>query len=177
MIKLETKETDNYEMYISVVPYSETTNGIVEDMIQPDDIIMTADNYNDILDTRLFIGMYLKPIASDIKNLPYVNNAWVRKASKKTEKGLSNYIDIVFKHPNGITKGEIKEGYTYSIRFSEHKTAKKDNLIYCVDMVGMKPKKFEKKVNNILKKHIDIVQDKITEYEISHFGEKKTTLV
>ena len=174
---LEDDELDNNVIYVSLLKFEDTLDNIQEDMIQPDEEIMSGNNYSDQYDTRKFLKNYLDSIASQIKsNYSCIKVCYVRPASKKTRTGLSNYIDIIFKHPKDITPDEEEEHYKYSIRFSDHDPDEGDDLIGNVKIVGMKPKNFEKAVIKVLKISRADIQKQISDYEKERFG-RSTTII
>lgn len=176
-MKLNIREENNDKMqiYISLMPYEETQQSIDEDMIEPDDPIRNGSTYSDQLDTRKFIAYYLNDVAKEIEKYPFVSSAKVRKASLKTKRGLSSYIDIVFIHPDIVSKEIIKKHYTYSLRFSDH-PGSSDNLIGCVDMVGRKPKNLMRYARQVIIGGLDKVQENISTFEMDYFNEVRTKL-
>lgn len=174
---LEGEELNDDVFYVSLLKFEDTLNNIQEDMILPDEEIMSGDNYSDQYDTRKFLKNYLDSIASQIKsNYPCIKVCYVRPASKKTRRGLSNYIDIIFKHPKDITSDEEEEHYKYSIRFSDHDPEEGDDLIGNVKIIGMKPKNFEKAVTKVLKMSRPDIQKQVSDYEEERFGKSITVI-
>lgn len=162
-------------IYIDIIKYEMPV--FAEDMIQPDDVIKPGDQYADQRDTRLFIQYYVKDVAKSIKELQYVQTAYTRKASRNTTRGLSVYLDIVFIHSRGLSKELIDSGYTYTMRFSDHKSDKKtSNFIGYIDLVDRKPKNLTKAAMKLLNDRLSDIQSQIYKFEIDNFGERKTTL-
>ena len=172
MIKL-LHEDENIEFYVDMLQYEETLNDLDEDMVQPDEEIQDGNNYKNVQDTRAFLRMYLNDVVKTIKQYNCVKSCWVRGASKKTKTGLSNYIDIVFIHPDGLSEEEITKNYKYSIRFSDHKHEEKRKLpdiLQSIHIVGMKPKNFEKAARSAFNKYLNKAQTRISNFEQIKYG-------
>ena len=180
MIKLINENIDEIDIYVDMLPYEETLESVSEDMIQPDEEIKDGSAYFDEIDTRKFLKMYLKnDVVPTIKTYPTVKSCWVRNASEDTKTGLSNYVDLIFKHPENVTKDEIESFYTYTIRFSDHKHGDAEmlpNVIKSVDVIGMKPKNFVKTARSVFNRYRQKAQNRITEFEKEKFGKKVTVI-
>lgn len=172
----ENEELFDEVFHIGLFKFEDTLYDMQEDMVEPDDVVVSGDNYSNQYDTRKFLKKYLDYVAQNIKGYPCVKLCYVRPASKKTKTGLSNYIDIVFKHPKDVTKDEENSHYKYSIRFSDHDPSDDEDLIGCVKIVGMKPKNFEKAANRILKTKRSVIQKQISDFENERFGKTLTTI-
>ena len=108
LINENSKNLNEVDIYVDMLPYEETLEMVVEDMIQPDEKIKSGDDYSDQIDTRKFLKLYLKnDVVPTIKTYPSVKSCWVRNASEETRTGLSNYVDLIFKHPKDLTKEEL----------------------------------------------------------------------
>ena len=180
LINENSKNLNEVDIYVDMLPYEETLEMVVEDMIQPDEKIKSGDDYSDQIDTRKFLKLYLKnDVVPTIKTYPSVKSCWVRNASEETRTGLSNYVDLIFKHPKDLTKEEIEGFYTYTIRFSDHKHDETEilpHVIKSVHIVGMKPKNFEKTARSVFNRYRQKAQDRITEFEKKKFGKQVTTI-
>lgn len=161
-------------IYIDLMTYKET---IQEDMVQPDDIIRYGNEYKDEIDTRKFLLYYTKQIAKKIETLPCVRTAWAKTASQDTEKGLSNYITIIFKHPKNLNQEDIDYGYTFKLRLSDHgheDARQYRDIIDSTHIVGMKAKNMEKAAIRMLKTNLSNIQELINDFEITKFGRPVT---
>ena len=91
------------------------------------------------------------------------------------KRGLSNYIDIEFSHPDFISEMDVAKIYSYTIRISDHKdTHPEKGPVEPVHIVGMKPKNLRKSVIKIFKQKLSEVQASIKKFEIDRFGEQFT---
>ena len=173
-MKLRIYESEEPVFYIDFIK-DDGTFDLTEDKVLPDEVILKGDQYNDELDTRDELFNYLQSLAAKINIYPYVVRSWVYESPAKT--GLSNYIRIIFKHPRGISDEEIIAHYRYSIRFSDHlhEDAKKDpRILDSLEVVGMKPKNFEKSGIRVFNRAIADVQNEIKQYEIQKYGKQLT---
>lgn len=179
MVKLinEDISLENLEFYVDMLPYVDTVGTFTEDIILPDDEILSGNDYADVKDTRKFLRMYLSDVVNVIKLYKDVQSCWVRSASNETKTGLSNYIDIVFRHPKSISKQDEENYYKYTIRFSDHEqNESSENMIKSIHIVGMKPKNFEKAARSAYNKNLWIAQDRIKKFELEKFGKQITFL-
>lgn len=180
MIKLRIVENDNEKwipIYISLIPYTETISDLSEEVLSDDDVVKQWRDYTNVIETRESLADHLESLANRLKNqYDFVIDADVRPASDKTKRGLSVYIDIVFKHPEEISNNKIKAGYTYSLRFSDHEPNDVNNLVAYVDVKGRKVKNLEKFGAKEFINKIDTIQEKISEYEVETFGRALTEL-
>lgn len=176
-LTLKEDEPDEFILYVDMVPYLDTVEDTIsEELIQPEDTIKCGDSYLDQVETRLYIKeRYLEPIADELKLLPYIENASARNSKMSNPRGLSNYIDIEFSHPDFISEQDVKEFYTYTIRVSDHVDTHPENgPVEPVPIVGMKPKNLRKSIIKIFKIKLIDVQNNIKKYEIENFGEQFT---
>lgn len=89
-------------------------NILKEERLTQYDIIKKGDDYSDTVETRRSIHSYLKSLATEIRNLPFVQSCSPDISPDKIKRGLSNYIEIVFDHPESLTKEEVDKHYHYS---------------------------------------------------------------
>ena len=160
-------------LYISFIPHLYILR---EEKLSADDIIKNGAEYRDQVETRMSIKDFLKDAARTIRNLDYIKYCDVDTSKPKVKRGLSNYVEIGFNYPDGLTKTEIEKYYKYDIRFSDHKDLHEPELKkrYPVNIVGMKAKNLSKKAIQVFKKNIEEVQKRIRDFELEKFGEQKT---
>lgn len=160
-------------LYITFTPHWYM---LKEEKLSSDDIIKNGAEYKDQVETRMSIKNFLKDAAKDIRSLDYIRYCDVDTSKPKIKRGLSNYVEIGFKHPDGLTDIEIEKYYKYDIRFSDHNDKHKPEYKtrYYVNMVGMKTRNLSKKALQIFKKNLEDVQKRIRDFEIEKFGEQKT---
>lgn len=174
-MKLRISESEQTIIYVDFIKDDMSDFQLDEDQVFPDEPILNADEYNDLLDTRNSIAEYLGGLSMRIEVYPYVDRSYVY--TSKADSGLSNYVRIIFDHPSGLSEEEIIEHYRYSIRFSDHKheEAKQDvKILDSVEVVGMKPKNFEKAGIKVFNSCVSDVQRAIAKFEISNFGKQIT---
>ena len=175
-MKLLIEENKDITVFADFVKEISETD-LTEDQVLPDEYILPAKEYEDSIDTRKYLSRYLKALSDRLKAYPYVEKSWVKTPKKTVERGLSNYVRIVFNHPKGISEDEIEQHYTYSIRFSDHKheEAKQDvKILDSVEVVGMKPKNFEKARIKVFNSCVSDVQRAIAKFEKERFGKQIT---
>jgi hypothetical protein len=160
-------------LYITFTPHLYI---LKEEKLSSDDIIKNGTEYKDQVETRFSIKNFLKDAAKDIRSLDYIRYCDVDTSKPKIKRGLSNYVEIGFKYPEGLTDVEIEKYYKYDIRFSDHNDKHKPEYKtrYYVDIVGMKTRNLSKKALQIFKKNLEDVQKRIRDFEIEKFGEQKT---
>ena len=160
-------------LYITFTPHWYM---LKEEKLSSDDIIKNGAEYRDQVETRMSIKNFLKDAAKNIRSLDYIRYCDVDTSKPKIKRGLSNYVEIGFKYPDGLTDVEIEKYYKYDIRFSDHNDKHKPEYKtrYYVNMVGMKTRNLSKKALQIFKKNLEDVQKRIRDFEIEKFGEQKT---
>ena len=180
MIKLRISESEDMSnlVYMEFIPFYSFKNSINEEIINPDDVIQNARKYSDPIETRDSLFDYLDPIAKRIKN----ENEFVVSCDPDTSPqhikwSLSNYLEILFKHPSDLSQEEIDKWYRYAIRFSDHnnvhpKTYKTSEI----DIRGMKPKNFEKAAIRAFKTSISDINNRIAKFEKQKYGKQITFL-
>ena len=173
-MKLRICEDEEPIFYVDFIK-DDGTFDLNEEQIMPDEVILKGNQYFDELDTRKSLAEYLDSLKLKLSVYPYVERVHVKKSKAKT--GLSNYVQIIFKHPKGISDEEVIAHYRYSIRFSDHlhEDAKKDpRILDSLEVVGMKPKNFEKSGIRVFNRAIADVQNEIKQYEIQKYGKQLT---
>lgn len=177
-MKLKIVESDytNLKIYIDIIHYRKSE--LYEDTIEPDFIFKKDYVYQNELDTKWYILTdYIVPIAKNLKrDFQCIESYNVRSSSPDTS-GLSNYIDIVFTHPEDSTEQEILDNYTYTIRFSDHENQHPEyNHNQEVDIIGKKAKNLEKAARKVFLNSLTDIQNDIKNFEIERFGEQETFL-
>lgn len=175
-MKLLIEENKDITIFADFVKEISETD-LTEDQVLPDEYILPAKEYEDSIDTRKYLSRYLKALSDRLKAYPYVEKSWVKTPKKTVERGLSNYVRIVFNHPKGISEDEIEQHYTYSIRFSDHRheEAKKDvKILDSVEVVGRMPKNFEKAGIKVFNKCVSDVERNIAKHETEKYGKQIT---
>ena len=177
-MKLTIGESFSNILYVSMIPYLDTVGTLEEELLEPEDEILCGDSYRDQVETRLYIrARYLDPIAEELEQFSCVESASARNSRRNNPRGLSNYIDIVFKHSEDVPQDKLDEIYSYTIRLSDHKDVHPENgPTLPVPIVGMKPKNLRKAVMKLFKTKLSEVQSKITKYELEKYGKAKTKL-
>jgi len=163
-------------IFIDILPSYIIKEYLMEEILDPNDTIMSGNKYKDHIETRKSINTHLKGLATRIRNLPYIKSC-NPDPSRSKGKGLSNYIEVQFNYPDGLTKDEIDKNYKYTIRFSDHEDTHKDSRTHktsYVDVVGRKVKNLEKAGIREFKTSLVDIQNKIKDFEIGKFGEQKT---
>lgn len=176
-MKLRIAESDDVSIFADFIKDDSVRGDLTEDQLAPDDLIKHGYEYNNALDTRDFLSLYLEPLVDRIKVYPYVDDAYIDYPDDENNSGLSNYVRIVFKHPRGISRDEVREHYRYSIRFSDHRheEAKKDvKILDSVEVVGRMPKNFEKAGIKVFNKCISDVERNIAKHETEKYGKQIT---
>lgn len=175
-MKLKIQENYNDTVYIDIVPYIDTIHTITEDKIDPEDTISVGDMYKSQLDTRWHILLdYIVPISKSIGSLKYIESAEPRASSPNNERGLSNYIDVVFNHPENISDEDIEKFYTYTIRFSDHENNHIENgEVEEVKIVGMKAKNLHKAAMKVFKNKLFDIERDIEKFEKRESSERKS---
>ena len=160
-MRLKIRETIDEIFYVDLIKDG-ISNSLCEDQILPDEEILPKNRYSNILDTRQFLALYLKPLAERIKRLRFIKDSYVHCPDDEDNDGLSNYVRIEFNHPECISTDEIHNFYSYSIRFSDHKHEKalqKRDVIDSQEIVGMKPKDFVNVGWDIFTYYVDDIKD------------------
>lgn len=155
-------------------------NILKEEKLTKYDIIKKGDDYSDTVETRRSIHSYLKSLATEIRNLPFVQSCSPDISPDKIKRGLSNYIEIVFDYPEGLTKEEVDKYYHYTIRFSDHEDKHKDTRIHktsYIDLVGRKVGNLKKAGMRLFWQVLPQIQEAIEDFEIEKFGEIKTNIL
>jgi hypothetical protein len=147
-----------------------------EEKLTKNDIIKYGDEYTDQIETRKSIKNYLKKLATRIRGLEFVENSWVNPST--SNRGLSNYISIVFKHPDDVTTQEINDNYKYVIRFSDHENVHPEHDVdYEMGVVGKKFGNLSKLGMKFLTKKLPEIQNDIQAFEINKFGDAQTFIL
>lgn len=155
-------------------------NILREERLTKYDIIKKGDDYSDTVETRRSIHSHLKNLATKIRNLPFVKSCTPDISPDKIKRGLSNYIEIVFEYPDGLTKEEVDKHYHYTIRFSDHEDKHKDTRVHktsYVDLVGRKVDNLQKSGIKLFWQALPQIQESIEDFEIEKFGEVKTNIL
>ena len=168
-------------LYCELLTYSQYKRLLVEERLNDDDIIHKANEYHDYEETRASLNTHLTKLASEIRKNKYVKNAQTNPSEDTTRPGLSTYVNISFKNPDGLTKKEIKDFYHYALRFSDHKDRHKNkhknrnkNDKMEVQIVGKTVKDVLKDGLQEFNDSISSIQQRITEFEIKKFGKPIT---
>ena len=152
---------------VEILPYSHIID-IFEDI---------ADDYSqeEVFSIREQILNKIKPLATKIRNLPYIEYSQPNKSPETVDRGLSTYINFKIKCDETIPEEDINKIYKYSIRFSEHKDkhGKCKNRLP-VELKGKTLSDLYKSGWNKFEEELEGIQKKIREYEIEKFGEQKT---
>lgn len=165
------EDNDKFIIYVDIVPYIMTLN---EDKVPETHKFDPKHKYNNIKDTRWnILTDYIVPIADKFENYDFIDETEARTSGK--DDSLSNYIDIVFIHPSELTDSEIKEFYSYTIRFSDHENKHPEfSPVEEVNMNGMIAKNLQKSAMKIFKSKISDIKNDIKKFEIEKFGEQRT---
>ena len=176
----------NDDLYdITILPYSFAKYFMYEDIINPEDTILDGDSYSDPFDSRVNINPYLTNLINTLNNLPYVYNCETHYARQSVTRGISNYINVEFNHPEDISNSELNKLYKLTLRFSDHDAPKDDtgkeiNLFpengpfKTLKIVGIKANDISKEGYNLFMGTLPEIVDSIDDFEISEFGEKIT---
>lgn len=163
-------------IFIEIIQTRTHLEYLREEQLKPDDVIKDGKEYIDQFNTRQSINSYTKQLANKLKKLSYIEDTNPDISGPKVKRGLSTYVDIIFKHPEGLSKEEL-ENYKYTIRFSDHIDKRKDKRTHktsYVDVVGKKVKNLEKAGMKEFRTALSDIQDKIRKFEIEKFGKQKT---
>lgn len=173
------EETDNrFIIYVDMLPYNELKKELrlTEDEISNTHRFTKDFNYADEFDTRQYIlANYIAPFAKNlIDNYNFVVD-YDAHSSRDGNKGLSNYLTIIFDHPDSITDEELEDNYMYTIRFLDHENKHLEfGAVEEVDMTDMKASNLAKAGMRIFKRKLSDVKNNIKDFEIEKFGEQKT---
>lgn len=152
---------------------------IKEEKLKSDDVIQDGNSYKDQVETRRSISKHLKTLANRIRKLLFVKECNVDISPDKIKRGLSNYIEVTFDHPDDISKSDKNKYYRYTIRFSDHDDSHSNERIHktsYVDIVGKKVKNLEKAGMKLFWDCLSEIQQHINDFEIEKYGEVKTNL-
>lgn len=177
-MKLRIREDIENVIYVDFIK-GDCERNLHEDQVLPDEIILPKNRYSDPVDTRQFLAMYLEPLATKIRKLHFIKNAYVHSAEDEDNNGMSNYVRIEFEHPYGISDKEIRDFYFYSIRFSDHKhieAEQKHDVIESYEIVGEQPQNLCDIGWEIFNDYVEDIKQSIKQHEINIYGYPKTTL-
>ena len=167
-----------YIIYVDMVKFSELIGyqALTEDEIPDTHRFIKGFKYNDEFDTRQYIlANYIVPFAKNLLNNYNFVVDYDAHSSKDGNSGLSNYITIIFEHPDSITDDELEDNYMYTIRFSDHENKHPElGDVEEVDMTDMKASNLMKAGMRVFKRKLSDVQRNIAKFEIEKFGEQQT---
>ena len=147
-----------------------------EEKLKGSDIIKKGDEYNDQQETKISIKNHLKKLAKKFRNLDFVEDTFVNPSP--ANRGLSNYITVIFKHPDNISKQEIEDNYLYLIRYSDHKDKHPEKDVdYHINLVGRRVDKLGYGGMKFLFSKLPEIQDDISEFENKKFGKELTNIL
>ena len=159
--------------YVEILSYYEYKQLLKEEVLRPDDIILNGDEYGNFDETRKSLSDNLKPLAAAIRQIDTVK--MVNPNPSTSNRGLSAYVNVVFKYPEGITKEERDKYYKYIIRFSDHKDKHpKDCVTYQIDIVGRKVKNLKRAGLAQFQEKLPEIQKVIKDFETKKFGKQIT---
>ena len=177
-MKLMIKESEDTRIFIDLIR-GMNPDDLQEDIIPADEPLKQGKDYNDPVDTRKNLSVFLTPLAARIRRLHCVEKVEQYYPENPNNEGLSNYIRITFKHPYGISDDEIYDYYFYTIRFSDHghEEARDDyDIIDSQEVIGQKPKDLTDIGWKIFEDNLDWIESEIKQHEIDTYGFQKTTL-
>lgn len=161
--------------YVEILSYFDYKTLLTEEILQKDDIIIDGDNYKDVIETKKSLSANLKDLASYIRTFDFVKSASPNPSDAK--RGLSAYVNVIFNHPDGITKDEQDKYYKYIIRFSDHKDKHpKDSVTSNVNVVGMKVKNLTKSGKRNFHSKLPEIAKNIHDFEVEKFGNQITDI-
>lgn len=160
-------------LYVDILTYSDFLY-LYEDNAILGDIIKQGKEYSDYVKARKELCAILAGTCNKIEKLNYIKYCNPNPSDDETEPGLSVYMNIMFKHPNGLTEEEINENYRYSIRFSDHKDRHKRPNRKQIKLVGKKVENLANTAWAIFNSQLRYFQKKIKDFETEKFGEQKT---
>ena len=178
-MKLRIRESNEQTIYVDLIRGSCLSDYLHEDTIAPDEEIKMGYQYDNPLETRENISKYLEPLVCKIRKEHCVNKVSRHWAKKESNNGLSNYVEIIFKHPYGIDEYEIEDYYTYTIRLSDHGHDEAKEYYDVIDskhIVGKVPNDLCSIGWEVFETNLDRVVDEIEQHEIDVYGYPKTTL-
>ena len=162
-------------MYLQMMRYSDFIALLKEEVLSNSDIIKNGDDYEDPIETRRSIKYHLKKFANKLRSMEFVDDAFVDIS--QSNRGLSNYVTIVFNHPDDISKQEKKDYYSYTIRFSDHDNKHpKEKPEYEIGLVGRKVGNLTYAGTKFLYKKLPQIQQHINDFEIKKYRKVKTNL-
>lgn len=165
------------KIYIELLSYDKLLTVLHEERITKNDIIKNANEYDDYEETRNYLNMHLGELAAKIKNdFPEIRDANPNPSGDTSKPGLSTYVNICFKHPDGLTKNEVKRNYNYALRFSDHTDRRKDRKSdkFEVDLIGNRVSDVIDDGYETFRNKLPDIKNKITQFEIKRFGEPVT---
>jgi hypothetical protein len=162
-------------IYIEVFSYSDIKRSLREEKLRQSDIILHGSKYKNIAETRKSLLNSLKAVSNKIRNLDIVDV--VNPNPSKFKDGLSVYINILFKYPEGISVEERDKYYKYIIRFSDHDDKhQKDCITSRITTTGKVVSDLSKLAIEAFNESLPEIEDRIRDFEIEKFGEQKTFL-
>lgn len=165
------------ELYVSVVSGNYNRLLLREEILSAQDYIKDGDLYKDPVETRYSLNKHLNFLAKRIKELPFIKSCNPDPSPKYIKRGLSVYIEVKFKYPEGLSDAEIDKYYSYTIRFSDHPdkhSSERTHKTDPVQIVGRKVKNLEKEGMKAFRSSLSDIQNKIAEFEIDKFEKQLT---
>jgi hypothetical protein len=161
--------------YVEIISYHDYRTLLKEEILQKDDIIIDGDNYNDVIETKKSLSSNLKALAAYIRDFDFVKSSSPNPSD--AHRGLSAYVNVIFNHPDNITKEEQDKYYKYVIRFSDHEDKHpKSSVTSNIGIVGMKVKNLTKSGKRNFHNKLPEIAKNIHDFEIKKFGKPVTKI-
>lgn len=128
-------------------------NCLCEEIIKANDVLKRYRQYEDGDETKASLGSLFNDIADEISRKFEVKRVKFNISSKV---GLSNYIEIFFSLPYGVTKKSLSH---YKIRLSDHPPKKKEFNEISIPIVGSTVNKLKDDIMKVVDSRIELIND------------------
>ena len=126
---------------------------LCEEIIKANDVLKKYKQYEDGDETKASLGSLFSDIADEISRKFEVKRVKFNISSKV---GLSNYIEIFFNLPYGVTKKSLSH---YKIRLSDHPPKKKEFNEISIPIVGSTVNKLKDDIMKIVEDRIELINN------------------
>lgn len=126
---------------------------LCEEIIKANDVLKRYRQYEDGDETKASLGSLFNDIADEISRKFEVKRVKFNISSKV---GLSNYIEIFFSLPYGVTKKSLSH---YKIRLSDHPPKKKEFNEISIPIVGSTVNKLKDDIMKVVDSRIELIND------------------
>lgn len=126
---------------------------LCEEIIKANDVLKKYRQYEDGDETKASLGSLFNDIADEISRKFEVKRVKFNISSKV---GLSNYIEIFFNLPYGVTKKSLSH---YKIRLSDHPPKKKEFNEISIPIVGSTVNKLKDDIMKVVDDRIELINN------------------